>query len=111
MDRKSPSAASVALSSMVEQGAQLASMRQTQPDQFLLPLVWYFLTSSQKLPPLRKVNKTNENVKGLFMLLTCIHVLLDFLAVSTVTEATGYGQRREICTHHSVVQAQPRCVV
>lgn len=55
----------------------------TQLNQFLLSLVWYFLTSSQKLLPLRKGKKTDESVKGLFRLLTHIHVLLDFLAVST----------------------------
>lgn len=66
-----------------QQSAQLASMWQKQLNQFLLPLVWYFLTSSQKLPPLRKGKKTDESVIGLFRLLTCIHTLLDFLAVRT----------------------------
>lgn len=68
-------------------------MWQTQPDLFLLPLVWYFLTSSQKLPPLRKGNKTNEIVKALFRLLTCIHVL-DFLAMST-DSGWGYSMGTE----------------
>lgn len=76
-------------------GVQLALMwHAAHPVPVTVSLI--FPSSSQKLPPPRKEQNTNVRIRGLFRLLTCICVLLDFSAESTMTETTRYWQRRDI---------------